>query len=123
MHTRFRTRFCMTLMAAGMPYSVAIAERHIQDALHHTEAAVEATGDSATIGQHASEALELMDEAEAANASRPDVLEYLDRGETELDSAVRHAKHFNSTSAWQDAAYALRYLEAADRAANGEPPR
>ncbi len=123
MKIRCRTRFCITLLVTGLPYRVALAERHIQDALHHIDAAVEAAGDSQAIGQHASEALDLIDEAEVANASRPDVLEYLERGETELGSAVRHARHFNSSSAWQDAADAQRYLEAADRAANGQPPR
>ena len=123
MNNRLQRRFCITLMILGAPWGAALAERHIQDALNHTEAAVEAAGDSQAIGQHASEALELMDEAEAANASRPDVLEYLQRGEAELDSAIRNAKRFNSTSAWKDATDAQRYLEAADQAANGQPPR
>lgn len=123
MNTRFRSRDLIALMALGAPHGVAVAEQHIQGALQHTEAAVKAAGDSQAIGQHASEALRLVDEAEAANASRSDVLEYLERGEAELDSAVRNAKRFNSNSAWQDAADAQRYLEAADKAANGQPPR
>jgi hypothetical protein len=123
MNTLFRRRFCISLMAFAVPCRVALAERHIQDVLHHTEAAVEAAGDSKAIGQHASDALELMDEAEAANALRPDVLEYLQRGEAELGSALRNAQRFNSTSAWQDATDAQRYLEAAEQAANGQPPR
>lgn len=118
-------RICCTavVIALVVQRGVALAEQHIQEVLHHTDDAVHAVGDSQSIGRHASDALELIDEAQDANASRPDVLEYLGRGEEELGSAVRHARRFNSSTAWQDAVDARRYLEAADKAANGHPPR
>ncbi len=118
-------RMCCTpaVMAFVVHGGVVHAEQHIQEVLQHTGAAVHAVGDSQSIGRHVSDALELIDEAREANASRPDVLEYIGRGEEELGSAVRHARRFNSSTAWQDAVDAERYLEAADQAANGQPPR
>ena len=118
-------RICCTavVIALVVQRGFALAEQHIQEVLHHTDEAVHAVGDSQSIGRHASDALELIDEAREANATRPDVLEYIGRGEEELGSAARNARRFNSSTAWQDAVDAKRYLGAADQAANGQPPR
>lgn len=121
-------RFCRisvnTCVVALFVFSSAVvAEEHIAEVLLHTDDAVRAEGDSQAIGRHAFDALELIDEAREANSARPDVLEYIEHGEEELSSAVRNARQFNSSTAWQDAVDAKRYLNAADQAASGPSPR
>lgn len=123
MNRRCRLYLASLAIASASQCGVAQAERHIREVLRHTDDAVRAAGDAQSIGQHAADALELIDEAQEANASRPDVLEYLGRSEQELGSALRNARHFNSRTAWQDAVDAKRYLEAANQAADGKPPR
>ena len=60
----------------------------------HAKAAVDSVQDAKTIGAHASEALELTDDAREANASRLDVFEYLGCGDEKLGSVVKNSQWF-----------------------------
>lgn len=98
----------LTALLAGF---VARAEDHAEQALRHAEAAAQSTGDSAAIREHAVEALKHIEAAKAANAGNPDTLRLLEQGESDLRHAVTHARHYNSTSAGQEASDAEHHLE------------
>jgi hypothetical protein len=67
--------------------------------------------DSASIREHATEALEHIDAAKAANAANPDTIKHLEHSEADLNAAVNHARRYNSSSAGEDADDARHQLE------------
>lgn len=99
------------------------AEEHADEALRHAEQAAQSTGDSAAIREHANEALKHMEAAKAANQANPKALKHLQHGETDLNDAVSHARHFNSQSAADEASDASRHLQQVQKPAVATPNR
>ena len=96
------------MVATGSLNQTAIAEQHANEALQHATEAAKSVGDSQAVGEHASEALKHI---EAAKEGNPPMANKLEKSETDLNSAVEHAKHYNSDSARKDAEDAKKHLE------------
>ena len=97
------------MVAVGSLCQTAIAEQHANEALQHATEAAKSVGDSQAVGEHASEALKHI---EAAKDGNPAMAKKLEKSETDLNSAVEHAKHYNSDSAQKDAEDAKKHLDA-----------
>ena len=99
----------LAVMLAILPWGIALAEEHTNEALHHATEAAKSAGESKAVGEHASQALQHLEAAKAAN---PASAKQLEQSEADLRSAVTHSQHFNSDSAAKDAADAKAKLEA-----------
>lgn len=115
MNTRFLQTLTAIVIAGILAPAITIAEEHTRQALEHAGQAAHSAGDSATIQEHAAEALKHMDAAKAANQSNPQALHHLKQGETDLNNAVSHAERFNSPSAEDEAQTARQHLEQANK--------
>jgi hypothetical protein len=112
----------LSVVTALATSSAAFAEDHADTALKHANEAADSTGDSQSIRQHASEALKHIHAAKIANAHRPEVVEHLEKGESELRDAIEHASHYNATTAGDTAFDAQSHLESARDAAVKDQP-
>lgn len=111
MKTRILRDGALALLLGFARMGQGTAEEHADEALRHAEQAAQSTGDSAAIREHANEALKHMEAAKAANQDNPRALKHLQHGETDLNDAVSHARHFNSQSAADEAGDASRHLQ------------
>lgn len=105
------------MLAATLCCGVAIADQHTSEALEHATEAANSGGDSKVLGEHAAEALKHIEAAKAAQASHPEVVKQINKGETDLKAAVKNASQFNTDTASHDAMDAKTHLKAADTAA------
>ncbi|MFM8444276.1 MAG: small metal-binding protein SmbP [Methylococcus sp.] len=113
MKAQFQRNGVLALLLMLTGWGPVVAEEHADEALRHARQAAESIGDSAAIRQHADEALKHMDAAKVANQANPRALKHLQHGETDLNDAVSHARHFNSQSAADEAGDASRHLQQA----------
>ncbi len=96
------------ILAALVPMGLAMAGQHTAEALHHATEAAKSVGDSKSVGEHASQALQHID---AAKAENPQAAKQLENSQSDLNSAVQNADRFNTESAAKDAADAKARLE------------
>jgi len=103
--------------AAAMLFcGVAIADQHTSEALEHATEAANAGRDSKSVAEHAAAALQHIEAAKAAQASHPEVVKQITKGEADLNAALKNATQFNTETAARDAADAKTHLQAADTA-------
>jgi hypothetical protein len=103
--------------AAAMLFcSVAIADKHTSEALEQATEAANAGRDSKSVAEHAAAALQHTEAAKAAQASHPEVVKQITKGEADLNAALKNATQFNTETAARDAADAKTHLQAADTA-------
>lgn len=114
MHTQRLHIGLAVLLAALFSTGPAWADEHAQEALRHAQEAVDSAGDAKAVGEHAAEALKHIDAAKKSGKPlNPDTIKNLQRGEAELNSAVRNANRYNSEAATQDAKDAAGHLNKA----------
>lgn len=100
------------LLGATLFCGAAIAEDHTAAALKHAAEAA-SSRDSASISQHATEALKHTEAAKAAHSAHPEVVEHIQQGEAALNAADKNAHWFNTDTAAEHADEGKAHLEAA----------
>ncbi len=106
-----KSKFCIVFWVFFTALTLdrfAMAEQHANEALRHATEAAASQGDSKAVGEHAGEALKHI---EAAKATNPDLAKKLGKSEADLNSAVEHAKRYNTDSAGKDAKDAKTHIE------------